>query len=173
MANFKSGFFSNKPQEKEGKQQHLNGSTLRQRSFVLGHRCSSLVDKLPLMSTAAGSAGHPVGQSCDNDHGMINLDVRTLSGEECRLRVGRSTRGSEVRKMVVEHLPVRSGAKLVFGSYEAPNFGAKCGGSSEIEVAPNFARTRLGRGRNSNLVLHLCANPVAGCMVLLKRNRNL
>ena len=30
------------------------------------------------MSTAAGSAGYPLGQSYDNDHGMINLDVRTL-----------------------------------------------------------------------------------------------
>ena len=65
------------------------------------------------MSTTAGSAGYPVGQSCDEDHGMINLDVRTLSGEEFRLRVERSTRGSEVRNMVLDHLPVRSGAKLV------------------------------------------------------------
>ena len=65
------------------------------------------------MSTAAGSAGYPVGQSCDNDQVMIDLDVRTLSGEECRLRVERSTLGSEVRKMVLDNLPVRSGAKLV------------------------------------------------------------
>ena len=65
------------------------------------------------MSTAAGSAGYPVGQSYDNDHGMINLDVRTLTGEEFRLRVERSTRGAEVRKMVLDLLPVRSGAKLV------------------------------------------------------------
>ena len=64
------------------------------------------------MSTA-GSAGYPVGQSCDNDHGMINLDVRTLTGEEFRLRVERLTLGSEVRKMVLDHLPGRSGAKLV------------------------------------------------------------
>ena len=65
------------------------------------------------MSTAACSAGYPVGQSCDNDQVMIDLDVRTLSGEECRLRVERSTLGSEVRKMVLDNLPVRSGAKLV------------------------------------------------------------
>ena len=66
-------------------------------------------------STAAGDAGYPVGQSYDNDHGtcMIDLDVRTLSGEEFRLRVESSTRGSEVRKMVLDHLPVKSGAKLV------------------------------------------------------------
>ena len=65
------------------------------------------------MSTAAGSVGYPVGQSYDNDHGMINLDVRTLTGEEFRLRVERSTLGSEVRTMVLDNLPVRSGAKLV------------------------------------------------------------
>ena len=65
------------------------------------------------MSTAAGSAGYPGGQNYDNDHGMINLDVRTLSGEEFRLRVERSTLGSEVRKMVLDHLPGRSGTKLV------------------------------------------------------------
>ena len=65
------------------------------------------------MSTAAGSAGYPVGQNYENDHGMINLDVRTLTGEEFRLRVERSTRGSEVRKMVLDRLPGRSGAKLV------------------------------------------------------------
>eukprot|EP00434_Breviolum_minutum_P002991 symbB.v1.2.002629.t2/scaffold139.1/size300179/12 len=63
--------------------------------------------------SAASSAGYPVGQSCDNDHGMIDLDVRTLTGEEFRLRVERSTRGAEVRKMVLDHLPGRSGAKLV------------------------------------------------------------
>ena len=79
----------------------------------MGQRCSSFVDELPLMSTAAGSAGYPVGKNYDNDHGMINLDVRTLSGEEFRLRVERSTLGSEVRKMVSDHLPGRSGAKLV------------------------------------------------------------
>ena len=72
----------------------------------------SFVVELPLMSTAAGSAGYPIGQSCDNDH-VINLDVRTLAGEEFRLRVERSTRGSEVRKMVSDILPGRSGAKLV------------------------------------------------------------
>lgn len=33
----------------------------------------------------------PVGQSYDRDHGMIHLDVRTLSGEEFRLRVESST----------------------------------------------------------------------------------
>ena len=65
------------------------------------------------MSTAAGDAGSLVGQKNDNDHGMINLDVRTLTGAEFRLRVDRSTRGSEVRKMVLDHLPGRSGAKLV------------------------------------------------------------
>ena len=65
------------------------------------------------MSTAAGSAGYRVGQSCDKDHGMINLDVRTLTGEEFRLRVERSTRGSEVLKMLLDHLPDRNGAKLV------------------------------------------------------------
>ena len=74
---------------------------------------SCFVKELPLMSTAAGSAGYPVGQSYSNDHGMINLDVRTLTGEEFRLRVERSTRGSELRKMVLDHLPGRSGAKLV------------------------------------------------------------
>ena len=68
---------------------------------------------ITIMSTSAGSAGHPGGQNCDKDHGMINLDVRTLTGEEFRLRVDRSTRGSEVRKMVLDHLPGRSGAKLV------------------------------------------------------------
>ena len=49
---------------------------------MLGQRCSSFVLGLPLMSTAAGSAGYPVGQGYQNDHGMINLDVRTLTGEE-------------------------------------------------------------------------------------------
>jgi len=68
---------------------------------------------LPLMSTAAGSAGYSVGQSYHNDHGMIHFDVRTLTGEEFRLRVDISTLGSEVRKMVLDNLPVRSGAKLV------------------------------------------------------------
>ena len=124
------------------------------------------------MSTAAGSAGYPVGQSCDNDQVMIDLDVRTLSGEECRLRVERSTLGSEVRKMVLDNLPVRSGAKLVLDHMRHQTVGARCGGNSEIEVAPNFARTRPGRGRNSNLVLYLCANPIAGCMVLLNGVRN-
>ena len=65
------------------------------------------------MSTAAGSAGYPVGKNYDNDHGMINLDVWTLSGEEFRLRVERSTLGSEMRKMVLDLLSVRSGAKLL------------------------------------------------------------
>ena len=119
------------------------------------------------MSTAAGYAAYPVGQSCDNDHGMINLDVRTLTGEEFRLRVERSTLGSDVRKMVSDHLPGRSGAKLVLDHMRHQTSSARCGGNSEIEVAPNFARTRLRRGRNSNFVLYLCANPVAGCMVLL------
>ena len=65
------------------------------------------------MSTAAGYAGCSVWQSYHNDHGMINFDVRTLTGEEFRLRVDISTLGSEVRKMVLDNLPVRSGAKLV------------------------------------------------------------
>ena len=65
------------------------------------------------MSTAAGSAGYSVGQSYHNDHVMIHFDVRTLTGEEFRLRVDISTLGSEVRKMVLDNLPVRSGAKLV------------------------------------------------------------
>ena len=81
---------------------------------VLEQGCSIFVDVLPLMSTVAGSAGYPVGQSYDSGHGMINLDVRTLSGEEFRLRVESSTRGSEVRKMVLDILPIRSGGKLVF-----------------------------------------------------------
>ncbi len=34
------------------------------------------------MSTAAGYAGHSVGQSYGSEHGMIRLDVRTLAGEE-------------------------------------------------------------------------------------------
>ena len=79
----------------------------------LGQRCSSFGDELPLMSTAAGDAGYPVGQNYDSDHGMINLDVRTLTGQEFRLRVERSALGSEVRKMVLDHLPGRRGAKLV------------------------------------------------------------
>ena len=62
---------------------------------------------------AAAGAGYPVGKSRGNDQGMINLDVRTLSGDEFTLRVERSMRGLEVRKMVLDHLPVRSGAKLV------------------------------------------------------------
>ena len=65
------------------------------------------------MSTAAGSAGYPVGQSYNNDHGMINLDVRTLTGEEFRLTMERSALGLEVQKMVLDRLPGRSGAKLV------------------------------------------------------------
>ena len=51
-------------------------------------------------------------QSYDKD-GMINLDVRTLTGEEFRLRVERSTHSSEVPKMLLDHLPDRNGAKLV------------------------------------------------------------
>ena len=149
-----------------------HGSKLQRGSFVLGQRCSSFVDELPLMSTAAGSDGYPVGQNCDKDHGMINLDVRTLTGEEFRLRVERSTRGAEVRKMVLDHLASQKWCQAGFGLHEAANFGAKCGGNSEIEVAPNFARTRPGRGRNSNLVLYLCANPIAVCMVLLNGVRN-
>ena len=138
MAKLRISFFSNK--------KHLNGSKLREEAlFVLGQRWSSFVNELPLMSTAAGSAGYPVGQSCDNDHGMINLDVRTLAGEEFGLRVERSTRGSEVLKMVLDHLPGRSGAKLVLDHV---------------------------RHRNSNLVLYLCANPIAVCMVLLNGVRN-
>ena len=89
-----------------------HGSKLR-RGRSLGQRCFTFVDELPLMSTAAGSGGYSVGQSYDKDHGMINLDVRTLTGEEFRLRVERSTLGSEVRKMVLDHLPAKSGAKLV------------------------------------------------------------
>ena len=97
---------------RHGSMQH--GSKLQRRSSVLGQGCSSFVDELSLiMSPAAGFAGYPVGQSYDNDHGMINLDVRTLTGEEFRLRVERSTLGSEVRTMVLDNLPVRSGAKLV------------------------------------------------------------
>ena len=38
------------------------------------------------MSTAVGYAGYVVGQSYDKDHGMISLDVVTLTGEEFRLR---------------------------------------------------------------------------------------
>ena len=95
------------------KQQHLNGSKLPRRSFILGEGCSSFVDESPLMSTAAGYARDPVGQNCRNDHGMIDLDVRTLTGEEFRLSVERSTHGSEVLKMVLDHLPGRSGAKPV------------------------------------------------------------
>eukprot|EP00434_Breviolum_minutum_P004217 symbB.v1.2.003716.t1/scaffold209.1/size267950/14 len=62
------------------------------------------------MSTAGYATG---GQSYDD--GMINLDVQTLTGEveELTLRVERSTLGSEVRKMVLEKLPVKLGAKLV------------------------------------------------------------
>ncbi len=53
-----------------------HGSKLLQRSFVLklGQRCSSFVDKLPLMSTAVDYAGYPVGQSYDKGHGMIWYD---------------------------------------------------------------------------------------------------
>ena len=63
--------------------------------------------------SAAGCAGYPIGRSYDDDHGMVDIDVRTLTGEEFRLRVHRSTLGSEVRRMVLDHLPGRSGAKLV------------------------------------------------------------
>ena len=52
------------------------------KKLCLGTTISSFVHELPLMSTAAGSAGYPVGQSYDKDHGMINLDVRTLTGGE-------------------------------------------------------------------------------------------
>ena len=44
---------------------------------------------------------------------MISLDVRSLTGQEFRLGVERSTLGSEVRKIEVDKLSVRSGAKLV------------------------------------------------------------
>ena len=96
-----------------GSMQH--GSKLQRRSSVLRlrQRWSRFVDTLPLMSTAAGCAGYPIGQSYHNDNGMINIDVRTLTGEEFRLRVHRSTLGSEARTMVLDNLPVRSGAKLV------------------------------------------------------------
>ena len=122
------------------------------------------------MSTAEGYAGHPVGQSYDNDHGMINLDVRTLAGEEFRLRAARSTPGSEVRKMILDNLPVRSGAKLVLDHMRHQTSEQ---GVEEAVRLKLFARTRPRRGRNSNLVLYLCANPVAGCMVLLNGARNL
>ena len=65
------------------------------------------------MSTAAGYGAYPCGKRYDTEHGMINFDVRTLTGEEFTLRVERSTLGSEVRKMVLDTLSVRSGAKLV------------------------------------------------------------
>ena len=95
-----------------------------EKKLCFGTTIFSFVEELPVMgnaesydnmSTAAGDASYAVGQSYDNDRGtcMIDLDVRTLSGEEFRLRVESSTRGSEVRKMVLDHLPVRSGAKLV------------------------------------------------------------
>ena len=125
------------------------------------------------MSTAADSALYPLGQSWDNDHGMIDLDVRTLTGEEFRLSVERSTRGAEVRKMVLDHLPVRSGAKLVLHHMKHQTSEQGVEENGEIEVAPNFTRTRPRRGKNSNLVLYLRANPVSGCMVFLKRARNL
>lgn len=57
----------------------------------------------------------PVGQSYDRDHGMIHLDVRTLSGEEFRFKSGKlhlSQLGS-AEDGCWEHFPVRSGAKLV------------------------------------------------------------
>ena len=91
------------------------------KKLCLGTTISSFVHELPLMSTAAGSAGYPVGQSCDNDHGMIDLDVRTLTGKDFRLRVERSTHGSEVQKMVLDHLPGRSGAKLVLDHMRQQN----------------------------------------------------
>ena len=59
------------------------------------------------------TAGYVTGQSYDDDHCMINLDLQTLSGEELRLRVERSTVGSEVRKMILDRLPVKIGARLV------------------------------------------------------------
>ena len=96
----------------------------------------------------------------------------TLTGEEFRLRVKGPHVAQKCGRWFLDHLPGRSGAKLVLDHVRHQNFGARCGGNSEIEVAPNFARTRLRRGRNSNLVLYLCANPVAGCMVLFNGARN-
>ena len=119
------------------------------------------------MSTATGDAGYPVRQSCDNDHGMIDLDVRTLTGEEFRLRVERSTRGAEVRKMVLDHLPVRRGAKLVLHHMRQQTSEQGVEETVRLKLHQTFARTRLRRGRNSNLVLYLCSNPIAGCMALL------
>ena len=92
-----------------------NGSKLQPKKSCFGtNDVLVLSTSCTLMSTAAGFAGYPRwAELHDNDHGMINLDVRTLTGEEFRLRVERSTLGSEVRKMVSDNLPVRSGAKLV------------------------------------------------------------
>ena len=127
--------------------------------LFLGQRCSSFLRSFPLMLTAAGSAGYVVGQSCDKDDGMINLDVRTLTGEEFRLRVERSTLGTEVRKMVSDHFARQKWCQAGFGSHEAPNFSARCGGNSQIEVAPNFARTRPCRGRKQQFCAVLLCQP--------------
>lgn len=57
----------------------------------------------------------PVGQSYDRDHGMIHLDVRTLSGAEfgfSEWKAPRSQLGS-AEDGCWEHFPVGSGAKLV------------------------------------------------------------
>ena len=124
------------------------------------------------MSTAASSAGYPVGQGHDNDHGMINLDVRTLTGEEFRLRVERSTRGSEVRKMVSDHLPGRSGAKLILDHMKHQTSEQGVEEAVRLKLHPNFARTRPRRSRNSNFALYLCANRVASCVALLEGAQN-
>ena len=124
------------------------------------------------MSTAASSAGYPVGQSCGNDFGVINLDVRTLTGEEFRLGVERSTRGSEVRKMVLDHLPVRRGAKLVLDYMRHQTSEQGVEDTVRLKLHQTLQEQGLGRGRNSNSVLYLCANPIAGCMALLNGARN-
>ncbi len=144
-----------------------HGSKLQRRSSVLGQRCSRFVDTLPLMSTAAGRAGYPIGQSYDNDNGMINIDVRTLTGEEFRLTVHRSTLGSEVRRMVLDNLLVRSGAKLVLDhmTHQA---------SEQVEEAVRLKlHQTLQEQGFAEAETAILANPVAGCMVLLDGARNI
>ena len=55
----------------------------------------------------------PLGRATITIMVWLILMFGLWAGEEFSLRVERSTLGSEVRKMVLDHLPARSGAKLV------------------------------------------------------------
>lgn len=70
----------------------------------------------------AGSS-YPSAVEAKNGLDHLNLDVQSLTGEEFTLRVEKSMFGWEVRKMVLEKLPFKRGAKLVLHQIEHQGAG--------------------------------------------------